>query len=51
VRLKVGEHFGDLDSSRKETREDFLRHLMEREVVALSIERIDDLIKAQEIAD
>jgi hypothetical protein len=37
VRLKVTEHFRYLGSSRKETREDFLGHLIEREVVTLSI--------------
>ena len=51
MRLKVSEHFRYLGCSRKETREDFFRHLMESEVVALSIQRIDDFIEAQEIAD
>jgi hypothetical protein len=51
VRLEVTEHFGYLGGSRKETREDFLWHLIEREVVTLSIQRIDDFIEAHEIAD
>jgi hypothetical protein len=51
VRLKVSEHFCYLSSSRKETREDFLGHLMEREVMALLIQRIDDFVELQEISD
>ena len=51
MRLKVTEHFRDLGGPRKETREDFLRHLIEREVVTLSIQDIDDFIEAHEIAD
>jgi hypothetical protein len=37
VRLEVIEHFRYLSGSSKETREDFLWHLIEREVVTLSI--------------
>src|SRR6266513_1560734 len=37
VRLKVTKHFRYLCGPRKETREDFLGHLVEREVVTLSI--------------
>jgi len=51
VRLKVSEHFRYLGGPRKETREDVLWHLIVREVVTLSIQRIDDFIEAHEVAD
>jgi hypothetical protein len=51
VRLKVSEHFCYLGRSRKETREDFRWHLIEREAMTLLLQRIDDFIEAQEISD
>jgi hypothetical protein len=37
VRLEVIEHFRYLSGSGRETREDFLWHLIEREIVTLPI--------------
>jgi hypothetical protein len=51
VRLKVSKRFCYFDSPRKETREDFLWHLIEREAVTLLLQRIDDFIEAHEISD
>jgi hypothetical protein len=51
VRLKVIEHFRYLGGPSKETRVDFLWYLIEREIVTLAIQRIDDFIEAHEIAD
>ena len=51
MRLEVTERFRYLGGPSKETCVDFLWRLIEREVVTLSIERIDDFIEAHEIAD
>src|SRR6267378_3908534 len=51
MRLEVPEHRGDLRSSREESGEYIGRHLLEGEVVSLSIKHVHDLIEAHEITD
>src|SRR5882672_11379098 len=51
VSLEVGEHFPYLLGAWKPPGKKFLRHLLVRELVSLSIQRGDDLVEAQEVAD
>src|SRR4029077_4102349 len=51
VRLEVGERRRDFGSTRKRRSERFLRDLLERILVPLSIERDDDFVEAHEITD
>src|ERR1700693_5095991 len=49
--LKVGEHLRDFLGAREPASKKFLRDLLERELVSLSIQRGDDRVEAQEVAD
>src|SRR5882757_5284445 len=51
VGLKVGEHLRDIFGAWKKAGEELLRDLLEREVVTLSIQRGDDFVEAEEVAD
>ena len=51
VGLKVGEHLRNLLRARKEAGKNFFRDLLEGELVSLSIQRGDDRVEAQEVAD
>jgi hypothetical protein len=51
VGLEVIKGLGYLGGPRKKTGVNFLRDLCVREVVTLSIQRVDDFAEAHEIAD
>ena len=51
VGLEIGEHLRDFLGAWEPTGKKFLRDLLERELVSLSIQRGDDLVEAQEVAD
>src|SRR5258708_19197699 len=49
--LEVTQHLRDLGGPREESRENFLWDFLERELVALSIQRVDNFVEAHEITD
>ena len=51
MRLEVGEHCGDVRGAREPTGKDFARDLLERELVSLTIQRGEDFVETQKIAD